>query len=394
VLGEPATGSYAVDWTDHETWSRPPRKPRTEQPEPATDNTDDGDGDGDGDGDQHCADREASFGHRRGNQGGQKDEAFYGYYLQAATTVKDEHGPRVPELARRMLLSSCHIDPPAAIVPVLERMTADNIKITDVLADSGYAYRVPATWALRIRSLGANLVQDLHPNDRGPNGTHMGATCSNGRLYCPATPAALLDIQPLPRAATPEQTASHDRQCDELARYKLSPISRHDTDGYHRVICPAVQGKIRCPLRPASITLPHDRPTIQHPPKHPPVCCQQQTITVPASVNAKTVQKHDYPSPQHRVSYNRRSAAERTFATVKDPATNNLNKGWCRLTGLTAIALLTATVLIARNIRIHDAHTNRHAEQQHRATNGLPPRQRKRRRHSAHELIAAANTPP
>ena len=251
MLGEPATGSYAVDWTDHETWSRPPRKPRTEQPEPATDNTDDGDGDGDGDGDQHCADREASFGHRRGNQGGQKDEAFYGYYLQAATTVKDEHGPRVPELARRMLLSSCHIDPPAAIVPVLERMTADNIKITDVLADSGYAYRVPATWALRIRSLGANLVQDLHPNDRGPNGTHMGATCSNGRLYCPATPAALLDIQPLPRAATPEQTASHDRQCDELARYKLSPISRHDTDGYHRVICPAVQGG----LPPVSRTL-------------------------------------------------------------------------------------------------------------------------------------------
>jgi hypothetical protein len=152
VLGEPASSSYAVDWTDHETWSRPPRKPRADPETP------DNDADGGGEGDQRCADPEAAFGHRRGNQAGQKDEAFYGYYLQAATTVKDEHGPRVPELARRMLLSSCHIDPPAAIVPVLERMTADNIKITDVLADSGYAYRVPETWALRIRALGANLI--------------------------------------------------------------------------------------------------------------------------------------------------------------------------------------------------------------------------------------------
>lgn len=37
VLGEPATSSYAVDWTDHETWSRPPRKPRAERPDPTAD---------------------------------------------------------------------------------------------------------------------------------------------------------------------------------------------------------------------------------------------------------------------------------------------------------------------------------------------------------------------
>ena len=155
-----------------------------------------------------CADPEAAWGHRRGNHPGQKDELFYGYYLQAATTVSDEHGPPVPELARRMHLASCDHDPPATIVPVLERMTRDGITIADLLADSGYAYRIPETWALPIRALGADLIQDLHPNDRGPNGTHQGAICANGRLYCPATPRALLDIQPLPRAATTEQTAS------------------------------------------------------------------------------------------------------------------------------------------------------------------------------------------
>jgi hypothetical protein len=407
VLGEPATSSYAVDWTDHETWSRPPPKRDGPKPVPADDDerpvdpqqpTPDNDGDGeddrDGDDDQRCADPEAAWGHRRGHHPGQKDEAFYGYYLQAATTVKDEHGPEVPELARRMLLTSCHVDPPPAFVPVLERMANDNITIADVLADSGYAYRVAANWALPVRALGADLIQDLHPNDRGPNGTHMGATCANGNLYCPATPTTLLQTQPLARGASAEQTAQHDRQYAELARYKLSPITRHDPDGYHRATCPAAQGKLRCPLRPESMTRSHDRPTILAPPQHPPACCQQKTITVPPSVNAKTAQKHDYPSPQHRASYNRRSAAERTYATIKDPATNNINKGWCRIMGLTGIALLTATVLIARNLRINDAHAARQAENERRAANGLPPKQRKRRRQSTTDLISTAHASP
>jgi hypothetical protein len=341
VLGEPATRSYAVDWTDHETWSRPPNKQRqhpddskpatndTEQPTPDNGGDGDGDteqptpdngGDGDGDGeDERCADREASWGHRRGNHPGQKDEAFYGYYLQAATIVHDEHGPQVPELVRRIQLTSCDHDPPPAFVPVLQRMHNNGIAISDVLADSGYAYRIPEHWALPIHHLGANLIQDLHPNDRGPNGTHQGAICANGNLYCPATPRALLEISPLPRAASTEQTTAHDQLSGELAKYKLSAITSYDPDGYRRVICPAAQDKIRCPLRPASMRLDHTRPQVLSPPEHPPACCAQQTITVPPAVNAKTAQKHDYPSRAHRESYNRRSSAERTYSTVKDP---------------------------------------------------------------------------
>ena len=80
-------------------------------------------------------------------------------------------------------------------------------------------------------------------------------------------------------------------------------------------------------------------------------------------MNAKTAQKHDYPSPAHRASYNRRTAAERTFATLTDRATNDLSRGWCRQTGLTPIALHTTTALIARNIRVTDAFTARQARE-------------------------------
>jgi hypothetical protein len=403
VLGEPPSHSYAIDWTDHETWSLPPPKKPAADSEPTTA--------ADPDPSQpstaeppptqpeqppnpDCADPEAAWGRRRRHAPGDKDELFFGYYLQAATIVKDEHSPELPELARRMRLTSCDHDPPPAFVPVLQRMHAAGIKIGDVLVDSGYSYRTAARWALPLRTLGIDLIQDLHPNDRGPHGTHHGAIINNGNLYCPATPTTLLELGPLPRGATPEHTTAHDTRCHELHRYKLSPITGYDPDGYRRVSCPAAQGKIRCPLRPASMTLSHDRPQVLTPPQHPPICCTQKTITVPPTINAKTAQKHDYPSPEHRRSYNRRTAAERTFATVKDPATTDISRGWCRLMGLAPIALFTAAALITRNIRIADAFTARQAENQRRAAHGLPPKRRTRRRQTTEDLIRTAHAPP
>jgi hypothetical protein len=300
----------------------------------------------------------------------------------------------VPELVRRIQLASCDHDPPPALVPVIERMHTSGIEIGDLLADSGYAYRKPETWALPLRRLGAQLVQDLHPNDRGPTGTHMGAICANGALYCPATPKPLLELSPLQRGATEEQTTAHDQKAAELANYKLAAISGYDPDGYRRVCCPAVRDKLRCPLRPASMTLDYDRPQVLSPPEHPPACCRQKTLTVPPQVNAKTAQKHDYPSPAHRRSYARRSAAERAYASVKDPASNNLSRGWCRLTGLAPLALFAATVFAARNLRVADSFAEREAENRRRATRGLPPKQRRRRRRSVADLIGAANAPP
>jgi hypothetical protein len=407
VLGEPASSSYAVDWTDQETWSRPPPKPKpaTEHEHRTEPAADDQQPAGDcriepaitSDAQQpqereRRRDREASWGHRTVTHPA-TNEMFFGYYLQAITAVGDEHGRKVPELVRRMHVASCRHDPPAQIVPVIQRMHQHGIPIGDLLVDSGYSYRDPTTFALPIRALGAQPIMDLHPNDRGTHGTHHGATCCNGQLYCPATPKPLLELGPLPRPASAEQADAHDQQCQELTRYKLSPHTSYDPDGYRRVICPAAQQKLRCPLKAASMTLPLTRPTILNPPEHPPACCQQQTITVPPTVNAKTAQKHDYPSREHRLSYNRRSAAERTFATLTDRSTNDLSRGWCRLTGLTPIALFTSTALIARNIRVADAFHDRQAENQRRAALGLPPKRRKRRRTTTHLISAASPSP-
>jgi hypothetical protein len=362
-----ASRSLAVDWSDLGSFSRPPPH-----------------------GTSDCADPEASWGHRKNNLLHDEDELFFGYYLSDANMVPDEHGPPVPELARRMTLSSCRHDPVPAFTPVLTAMPAAGIPPGDILADSGYSHRVPQHWATPLRKAGAALIQDLHPHDRGPKGTHAGAVIANGNLYCPATPRTLLDLAPLSRAATPAQAAAHDATTAEAARYKLGRITADDPDGYHRVACPAATGKIRCPLRPASMTLDRDRPEILQPPEHPQACCTQQTLTIPADVLAKTAQKHDYPSAAWRRSYARRSGAERGFATVKDPASNDISRGWCRLMGLAPLMLFTTALLAVRNQRILTAWNARQEENARRAARGLPPRTRKRRRKTPAALTAAA----
>ena len=363
-----ASTSLAVDWTDLETFSRPP--PARGGP---------------------CADPEASWGHRKNNLLRSEDELFYGYYFSAGIMMPEENGPAVPEFARRVTASSCRHDPVRALVPVLTAMPAAAIPLGDVLADSGYAHRDAGAWALPLRQAGAQLVQDLHPHDRGPKGTHHGAIISNGNLYCPVTPRSLLELGPLARGTTPEQAAAHDAKTAETARYKLGRITRHDEDGYHRVQCPAAMGKIRCPLRPPSMLLDRSRPEILTPPEHPPACCTQQTITVPPQVTAKTAQKHDYPSPAHRRSYTRRTGAERGFATAKDPASNTISRGWCRLMGLAPLMLFTTVLLAVRNQRILQAWNARQQENARRAAAGLPPKSRRRRRKT---LTALAAAPP
>jgi hypothetical protein len=369
----PQTTSLAIDWTDLEAFSRPPSP-----------------------NDLDCADTEASWGHRSGAAPGQKDALFFGYFLSVATMVKEEHGRAVPELARRISLTTCRRDPVTEFVPVMKRLNASGVAIGDVLADSGYAHRTAANFALPLRRLGARLVVDLHPHDRGEKGTFAGAIASNGNLYCPKAPKALLQLEPASRDAAPEKFAAHDHMTAELARYKLGRITTDDDDGYHRVMCPAAMGKLRCPLRPDSMTASHERPEVLAPPEQPPACCTQKTVTVPAEINAKTRQKHDYLSTAHRASYARRTGSERTFSTVKDPATNDIARGWCRLMGVAAITLFLACLFVVRNERIFDAFEARRAADATRLARGMPPRTRRRRRKTISDLVgvAAANAPP
>jgi hypothetical protein len=106
----------------------------------------------------------------------------------------------------------------------------------------------------------------------------------------------------------------------------------------------------------------------------------QGSITVPPSVNAKTRQKHDYPSAAHRASYARRTAAERSFAATKDTSRTNMARGWCRMMGRAKNLVMWTAAAVVINLRLLAAFRAREAEAAARAAAGLPPRTRRRRR--------------
>jgi hypothetical protein len=177
-----ASSSLAVDWSDLESFSRPP--PR---------------------GTSDCADPEASWGHRKNNLRHDEDGLFFGYYLSAAVMVPDEQGPPVPELARRVTLSSCRHDPVPAFTPVLTAMPDGGIPLGDILADSGYSHRVPPHWAAPLRAAGAALIQDLHPSDRGPRAPARARSSPTAACTARPRPASCWNPDRSPAAPPPNR---------------------------------------------------------------------------------------------------------------------------------------------------------------------------------------------
>ncbi len=122
-------------------------------------------------------------------------------------------------------------------------------------------------------------------------------------------------------------------------------------------------------------------PEILEPPQVPPACCTKQSLTVPPQVNAKTAQAYDCPSSAWRTSYARRSAVERSNSRLKDPAGIDLGvRGWCKLMGVTPLALFCACACVVVNFGLIHAFCRHEAEEAARPTPRVPrPRQRRRR---------------
>jgi hypothetical protein len=89
-----------------------------------------------------------------------------------------------------------------------------------------------------------------------------------------------------------------------------------------------------------------------------------------------------------------RTAVERANATIKDPATNDVARGWCRVKGLAPLTLFLACVLVVRNQRVLDAFYERQIDDARRVERGLAPKSRRRRRRTLADLVGAANAPP
>ena len=265
-----ASASLAVDWTDLESFSRPP---------PAKG----------GD----CADPEASWGHRKNNLLRSEDELFFGYYFSAAIMMPDENGPAVPELARRATVSSCRHDPVRAFAPVLTAMPGQ---------------RHPARRRPRRLRLRAPRRRRLGDSRSAPPARSSSRTCTRttaaprapttapssptATSTAPAPPARCWNSGRLPAPPPPKTPPRTTPDRRTRARLQARPHHRRRRRRLPPRPVPGRHGQDPLPAPPA-IDDPGPGPARDpQPPQHPQACCAQQTITVPPEVNAKTAQKH------------------------------------------------------------------------------------------------------
>ena len=72
---------------------------------------------------------------------------------------------------------------------------------------------------------------------------------------------------------------------------------------------------------------------------------------------------------------------------MKDPASTDITRGWCRVMGVTAITLFVVCAVVVRNIRVTTSFEERSKSDAERAAAGLPPKTRRRRRRTIDDVL-------
>ena len=352
------TSVYAVDWTYMPSWARL-RRAKAPSPDP--------------DANHIRYENKAKTGPKYN---------IFGYAVHAVVRSRTLDQERIPYLAERITLVPAATDPQAAVLPLVEDL-ARRGRATRLLADRGYTMATADRWADELRRMGVVSTFDLHPNQRGLKGTYGGALQVDGQMFCPAMPDTFHDIERLDQFATVTDREQFFTEIERRNLYSMKPFGREQPDKPRRVRCPAAAGVARCPLKPASMNLPYDRPTI-YPGQDllavPPSCCTQQTMSVPVEIQSATRQTPVWGTEEWYDIYGRfRPAVEGFFGMIKDAGNEHMTRGRIKMMGLAKTSIMVAFWAAATNFRLIDAF-ERGEQREEDPDYRYIPRQSRRRR--------------
>lgn len=368
--------TLAVDWTDREAYGNRPRKPSEERNGAVS------------------ADRDAHLGRRRPKGNGytvrgrapkpgtvqgydvggfevDKTELYFGYLVHYAVVASGDDAP-LPELALAMRVAPAN--DMAGVAPALVDMieSVQRVRsITHALVDRGYSMRSYETMHQPLGERGVHLTFDLAAHQRQRGGmTEAGAIPMAGDFYCPMLPDSF-EVEALPgsQATRKDWRAHHERRATRM-QYAMRPKGRPTPDmANQRLQCPALAGRIRCPLRPESQALdPAETPEIYESDQLDDVrdaklrCCTAKSFTVAAEDGAGTRQLHPFGSLAWIRSYEPRTASERYIAHYKKKVRTGRED--IAVHGRVRQTLMTAFASVAVNIRLLRSSNDQHDEEQ------------------------------
>src|SRR5664280_2632296 len=137
---------------------------------------------------------------------------------------------------------SSHVEPSLRLIDLV---LGTGRGFNEILADRHYSYKKSHRWAKKLITRGIDQVVDLHMNDQGFRDYH-GAKLGAGCLHCPGTPDDLGTILPPPPGSSKEVIQAAEAEIDKRWPYAFRRTRRWPTPRFE---CPALAGKVGCPLR-------------------------------------------------------------------------------------------------------------------------------------------------
>lgn len=315
---------------------------------------------------------EARWGYKTPKVGA--EEQFFGYHEHTTVLATPGHldAGTVPPLIVRFRLTAANHD---IVEPTLNMLDTAPAPITDVLVDRHYHYKEFNRWADQLIKRGITQHLDLRSTELGFT-EFDGMRWAAGAAHCPGTPDELGDLSRPPLNATPAEKMRFEAKIKIREAMAMSQHTPPNAAGQQRVKCPALAGKVGCPLRTKTeeVAVKLGLPLIENPPHidtHPvlPACCTQQTVTTtpPESIR-KHQQPHYWGSETWTRHYERRSCVEGTYGNRKNPAAENVDRGQNQVFGLVwlhIIHTLTAASHNARRLITWAQHNPDHPHAQH-----------------------------
>ncbi|HEX5331962.1 MAG TPA: hypothetical protein VFW79_04895, partial [Cellulomonas sp.] len=235
---------------------------------------------------------------------------------------------------------------------MLDAYISDDRPLTDLLSDRGFSNWDEESWANELLRRDIDQVIDVNPADRGARvDPESGALLIDGWPYLPWVPERLRQI-PRPtrlklikpnETATPKKKRTYAKLLAELvafrtaqaelAKYAFIANTSRSENGSRQFNVPTYQ---------------RERATAAQRKKK---VFWQPTIVLGGQVAAKLRQHERWGSDKWIEKYVRRTSIEGFFGVFQSRDAEGVRRGWIRVVGLTAIALMTALAMVQYNLR-------------------------------------------
>lgn len=302
---------------------------------------------------QHSWDSDAREGWRAGKNG-RPSETFLGYDFHTANATRPrDRRQAVPPIIRGAKLVPAGAHKGLAGADVVEGIVLRGTPVTDVVADRAYTTVYPENFHYRVRKTGADLVLDLHPNQRGTLAITDGVIAVDGTFFPDWLPEQMRFLPAISPFDPPGRRLAAREKYDSRAAFAFRR-NRTYPDGREQWIGPAAGSRptARCVNWTRSMRAARKLP--RTPCRPGDSCACGRCITFGVDVIPRIRQREPWNTTAWQDDYGRRPMVETGNSILKHHFLK-LQRHFTRVCGLHKNAFLLAFAIVGANVNMADS---------------------------------------